>query len=60
MMSSMVNKWENVEERNHALLKAQQEKKARKRDKLGTDVQFGMDLAVECGGSTRQCGAFWV
>jgi hypothetical protein len=40
------------------LLKVQQEEKARKRDKLETHVQFCMDLAVECGGSTRHCGAF--
>ncbi|RLM93926.1 U3 small nucleolar RNA-associated protein 25-like isoform X2 [Panicum miliaceum] len=45
----MMNKWESVEERNHAILKAKQEEKARKMDKLGADVQFYMDLAVEYG-----------
>jgi hypothetical protein len=49
MMSTMMNKWESVEKRNHDVLKAKQEEKTRKRDKLGADVQFCMDLAMECG-----------
>jgi hypothetical protein len=49
MMSTMMNKWESVEERNHVVLKANQEEKVRKRDNLGADVQFCMDLAMECG-----------
>jgi hypothetical protein len=38
IMSIMMNKWKSVEERNYAVLKAKQEEKARKRDKLGADV----------------------
>jgi ferredoxin-like protein FixX len=49
MMSTMMNKWKSAEERNHVVLKAKQEEKARKKDKLEADVQFYMDLAVECG-----------
>jgi uncharacterized Zn finger protein (UPF0148 family) len=58
MMSTMMNKWESVEERNHVVLKANQEEKARKRDKLGSDVQFCMDLAVEYGATSGSVELF--
>lgn len=49
MMSRMTKKQESKEERNHAILKAQQMDKGKKRNKLGADVKSCMDLAVECG-----------